>query len=177
MTNNFIYTGIGSRETPHEIKETFIKLGIFFGKRGYTLRSGGAGGADEAFEIGCDIEYGRKEIYLPWQNFNNNESPLYKVSDSALYIAKYYHPNWDNLSDPVKKIMGRNVHQVLGYDLETPTDFIVCYTKNDKNQGGTGQALRIAYDRTIPIIDFRKKEAKELLNETVREIKRVRSLF
>ena len=58
--------------------------------------------------------------------------------------------------------MGRNVHQVLGYDLETPTDFIVCYTKDDKDQGGTGQALRIAYDRTIPIIDFRKDDEQNL---------------
>ena len=73
--------------------------------------------------------------------------------------------------------MGRNVHQVLGYDLEAPTDFIVCCTKDDENQGGTGQALRIAYDRTIPVVNFSKEGAKELLNETIREVKRERSLF
>jgi hypothetical protein len=29
------------------------------------LRSGGAGGADSAFETGCDQQCGVKEIYLP----------------------------------------------------------------------------------------------------------------
>jgi len=33
---------------------------------GYTLRSGGANGADTAFEEGCC----RKELYLPWPGFN-----------------------------------------------------------------------------------------------------------
>lgn len=47
------YTGIGSRETPAEILEIFEHLGAWFAKKGYTLRSGHADGADAAFENGC----------------------------------------------------------------------------------------------------------------------------
>ena len=60
-----IYTGIGSRKTPIEIINKMIKLGQILGKHGYILRSGGANGADKAFEQGCDNVLGKKEIYLP----------------------------------------------------------------------------------------------------------------
>jgi hypothetical protein len=45
---------------------------------------------------------------------------------------------------------------VLGLDLETPSKFIICWTKNGKGQGGTGQALRIAKEYGIPIFDAGK---------------------
>ena len=50
--------------------------------------------------------------------------------------------------------MARNGYQVLGADLQTPTDFIICYTKDGKGEGGTGQALRIAKDYDIQVCDF-----------------------
>lgn len=45
-------------------------------------------------------------------------------------------------------MQARNSHQILGWDLETPTNFVVCYTK-----GGTGQAIRIANHYNIPVFD------------------------
>lgn len=177
MSNKFIYAGIGSRQTPHAIKEQFIYLGMYFAKNGHILRSGGSAGADEVFETGCDIEYGQKEIYLPWQEFNGHQSSLFHVSDEALYIAKHYHPNWDNVKDPGRKLLGRNVYQALGYNLESPSDFIVCYTPEGKRKGGTGLTLRIAKDRNIPIVDFGLPGAKEMLNDTLREIRKERMLF
>ena len=47
------YAGIGSRETPQEFLEFFVKLARFLYSKGYTLRSGGADGSDKAFEIGA----------------------------------------------------------------------------------------------------------------------------
>lgn len=49
------YTGIGSRETPEDIQSWMKAFAIRMQKHGYTLRSGGAGGADSAFEHGCGI--------------------------------------------------------------------------------------------------------------------------
>ena len=48
------YAGIGSRETPGLMLGAFARIGEFLAKKGYTLRSGGADGADTAFEVGCD---------------------------------------------------------------------------------------------------------------------------
>ena len=57
--------------------------------------------------------------------------------------------------------MARNSYQVLGYDLNTPSSFIVCYTKNGKLTGGTAQALKIAKDYNIPIFNFGNYKDKE----------------
>ena len=102
------------------------------------------------------VVVGRKSIYLPWYKFNNNNNNLYNVSEESLKIEEKYHPYWHNLKQGARKLMGRNSYQVLGLDLKTPTNFILCYTKGGKGSGGTGQALRIAKDYNIPIFDFGK---------------------
>lgn len=78
-----IYTGIGSRETPYEILQLMKELARLMSEC-FILRSGGADGADSAFESGCS---GLKEIYLPWKNFNNNTSSLYRISPEATTLA------------------------------------------------------------------------------------------
>lgn len=146
------YAGIGSRETPKDVLEAFTKLAKYLENHGYTLRSGGAQGADQSFERGCT----NKEIYLPWYGFENNTSDLIVSNPEAFEIAKKYHPNWNALKQGGQKLQARNCHQVLGFDLKTPSDFIICWTKEGKGSGGTGQALRIATDYNIPIFDFGK---------------------
>lgn len=147
------YAGIGSRETPRQYIELFKRVGKYLATQGLTLRSGGANGADLAFEIGCDMVNGKKEIYLPSLGFNNSTSKLVVSKKEAYDIAKYYHPQWSILKPYAKKLQARNSHQVLGEDLNTPSSFIICWTRNGNGQGGTGQALRIARDKNIPIFD------------------------
>lgn len=149
-----IYAGIGSRTTPPEVLKKMEAAGRAMAVLGFTLRSGGAEGADEAFERGCDLRNGAKEIYLPWQHFRKNPSPLFGSTKEARAIAKQYHPNWEVLGDRARDFMGRNSFQILGRDLQTPVTFVLCWTPGGKTIGGTGQALRIAEDRGIPIINF-----------------------
>ena len=133
-------------------------------KQGYILRSGGANGSDNAFEIGCDRVNGKKEIYLPWKNFNGNKSNLIFDDDiEAINIAKKYHPAYNGLSQGAKRLIARNGYQVLGKDLKTPSKYIICYTDGT---GGTSQALRIAEDIqiNIPIFNlYHYKEPKNVL--------------
>lgn len=147
------YAGIGSRSTPKEVLNLFESLGRYLAACNFTLRSGAADGADSAFERGCDKFLGKKEIYLPWKEFNNSDSKLIVKDPEAFKIAANYHPNWNRLSDGAKKLQARNTHQVLGCNLHTPCEFIICYTKNGKRSGGTGQALRLADAYHIPIFD------------------------
>lgn len=156
------YAGIGSRTTPNNIQDIFTKIARRLEANGYTLRSGGAGGADTAFEAGVTSA---KEIYLPWPKFNNNPSPLCYISKEAMDLAKKYHPNWTALSPAAKKLMARNSYQVLGEDLNSPSKFIICYTPNGSGSGGTGQAIRIAKDCNIPIVDFGKNTIEANLEE------------
>lgn len=147
------YAGIGSRKTPHEVLDFFEKVALFLGMRNFTLRSGGANGADKHFEDGCDKVNGEKEIYLPWGNFEGSKSNLIVKDDRSFDIAQQFHPYWNNLSQGARKLQARNTHQVLGFDLNTFSNFVICWTENGKGQGGTGQAIRIANHYNIPVFD------------------------
>ena len=154
-----IYAGIGSRETPRPILTLFNTIGEYLAREGYILRSGAAQGADSAFEMGCDKVQGLKEIYIPWPNFNNRFNrriPDLVLKKEAFEIAQKFHPKWHVLSDAAKKLIARNTHQILGYDLNEPSNFVICYTDGGKGGGGTGQALRIAKHHKIPIWDVGK---------------------
>lgn len=155
------YAGIGSRETTQEMLQHFEYIGKLLAEKGFTLRSGGAKGADSAFEKGCDKANGQKEIFLPWRGFENSTSKLYSVSNEAMKIAATYHPYWYNLSQGAQKLQARNSYQVLGSDLNTPSNFIICYTKGGKGSGGTGQAIRIAKANNIPVFDFGSNDGVE----------------
>ena len=51
----FYYAGIGSRTLPYSVVRNMTQMGIKFAEKGWTLRSGGALGADRAFEDGCKL--------------------------------------------------------------------------------------------------------------------------
>jgi len=145
------YSGIGSRETPTEIQILMTSFARHLSTLGFILRSGGAPGADSAFELGALP--GLSEIYLPWQGFNNKKSNM-KILPEAIEIAAKYHPAWGRLNSSARQFHTRNVHQILGADLRTPSKFVVCWTSDGKASGGTGQAMRIALDKGIPIYNL-----------------------
>ena len=148
---NKFYAGIGSRETPSTILALMTRIAHRLRLRGYILRSGGADGADSAFEAGAGTA---KEIYLPWRGFNGNRSPLHSPSPAAMQMAAQFHPAWERCSPGARKLHARNCYQMLGTDLRTPVDFVVCWTPGATGSGGTGQALRIARAHDIPVFDL-----------------------
>lgn len=169
-----IYAGIGSRETPKEVLQDMQFIGAALAVRNATLRSGGAGGADSAFEHGCNLMKGAKEIYIPWDGFNNRENGregaiIPPFNDQVFEYARAFHPNWAACSDGAKKLHARNLYQIGGIDLNTAVDFVVCWTKDGKASGGTGQAIRIAESLQIPVFNlFDEESRKALLLEIIK---------
>ena len=151
------YTGIGARHTPDDILKQMTTLASNLELTGLTLRSGGANGADSAFEAGIS-DPKNAEIYLPWHNFNNNPSALSDIHSEAYEMAKQFHPNWNACSQAARKFPARDCYQILGLDLNTPSDFVLCWTPDGKWIGGTSQALRIAYAYKIPIFNMADKQ-------------------
>lgn len=161
-----IYTGIGSRDTPDDVLTTMRTFGLLFANKGYTLRSGHAPGADMAFEEGCDMARGSKEIYLPWPKFNGADGsgkgycvPFF--TPELVSFAGTYHPNWSACSMSNKKLLSRNACQVLGLLLNRPTEFVVCWTPGGLAGGGTGQAIRIAQAHDIPVFDLGRENGEQ----------------
>jgi len=157
-----IYSGIGSRETPYDVLYDINQMAYIAAKKGWILRSGGAQGADTAFEEGCDSAHGKKEIYLPWKGFNGNTSSLVSPSDEAFSTARIIHPAYDSLIRPVKLLLARNMHQILGEDLNTPVRCVICWTSDgceshktySKRTGGTGSAIALASKQGIPVFNI-----------------------
>lgn len=79
------YTGVGSRETPNDVMKVMYKFAQKMALHGAVLRSGGADGADTAFEWGCDKKQGMKEIYLPWNGFNGRSLTGLCGASSSLF--------------------------------------------------------------------------------------------
>ena len=147
------YAGIGSRETPYHICEMMTAVAKRLSSLDYICRSGGADGADNAFELGAK----HKQIFLPWDGFNgrNVDGTSYIIPPYAEEYVFKYHPKPGNLSYAGKKLMSRNTYQILGLDLNTPVEFVLCWTKDGLASGGTGQAIRIAKDKGIPIFNLK----------------------
>lgn len=153
------YTGIGSRRTPVEEIRRMKIVAERLALRGYTLRSGAAEGADVAFESGAGA---KKEIFLPWAGFNGKASTFQEPTREAIEVAR--------------KLQARNSHQILGADLRTPADFVVCWTPDGcesesartRDTGGTGQAIALASRWGIPVFNLARKDAlyrlKQLLD-------------
>lgn len=146
------YAGIGSRKTPPHILDDMRSIATRMSQRGYILNSGGASGADTAFEQGADPRM--TQIFLPWRGFNGRSSPLTPPSLETYTIAKQFHPNWERLSPAVRRLMARNVHQVLGKTLDEPVEIVICWTPEGRGGGGTGQAIRIAHHYGIRVVDL-----------------------
>lgn len=113
---------------------------------------------------------GKKEIFLPWKNFNDNQSELHPETLPNFYkareLAAKYHPAWGKLKDSVKNLMACNMYQI---GLDTYVKFVLCYcpVENGEWKGGTGQALRYASDLNIPIINIFLEEDKKKISQKI----------
>ncbi|QJI53004.1 putative DNA recombination mediator protein A [Xanthomonas phage FoX4] len=160
------YAGIGSRDTPHWVQLQMEKLAFVLARtHGMCLRSGAAIGADQAFERGARrYRLAECEIYLPWPGYEGHSSPRNEVDLSAMRVAMNLYPGngWQTLGYKARLLHGRNVYQILGKDLETPVDMVVCWTPGGKSGGGTGGAIRVARSRGIPVHDWGKLTSPQI---------------
>jgi hypothetical protein len=166
------YTGVGSRSTPKPVLEVidFIAANM---KADYTLRSGRAPGADQAFEYPAGS---KAHLYIPWYNFGAdvpiNGNPRVIVPKGALLrdamsMAADIHKNWNAVSEPDRLLHARNCFQVLGDDLNTPSELLICYAQPDRRsvKGGTRTAVELAKMFQIPIYNlFFPNEEEDLMD-------------
>lgn len=156
------YAGIGSRETPSSVLEQMTRIGSYMGKRSYILRSGHAMGADRAFEEGCDIVNGEKEIWHP-------DGAYYPLHDWATDMASGVC--WEYPLEKMRgysiKLITRNMYQIFGEDNKEDerVDFVVYWCRGDvmekgSKSGGTRYGVRIAKEYGIPTYNLRT-ESKE----------------
>jgi hypothetical protein len=152
------YTGVGSRQTPQATLGVMTQVAQRMALRGLVLRSGGASGADSAFEAGAGVAC---EIWLPIKGFQKNLSPLWTIDQRCFEIAAGVHPAWGRCSYFAQRAHARNVHQVLGADLATPSIVLLCWTPdgatnemNATGAGGTRTAIVLAARNGVPVLNL-----------------------
>lgn len=172
------YTGIGSRELPKHVLIFMRDVGIRMAKRGYVLRSGGAKGADTAFEIGAIRGKGGIEIFIPWNGFNDRfekdgtyfvpTREMFETAKAALInqnIIKWF----EDMKQGVQKLHARNYYQIHGFDMEENS--MVCLyacPEDDKGKptGGTRTAVMLAQNAGIPTYNLIHEDVrKEVANK------------
>lgn len=149
------YTGVGSRKTPESIKNIMTRLAKKLAADGWILRSGGAEGADKAFEAGAGSA---KEIFYAAD-----------ATAAAMLEAARFHPAWDRCSPYAQRLHGRNALQVLGRNLDSPSTFLVCWTPDGCTThawrtietGGTGTAISIADYHEVEVLNLARPEHLE----------------
>lgn len=153
-----VYTGIGSRSVPDSIAVMMTEFAEIARDMGWRLRSGAARGSDSAFERGA----AESEIYLPWKGFNRHSSPLFTPSSAAFKMASTIHPTYHGLQPVSRLLLARNMHQVFGADMKSPTEFVICWTPDgartykqySRKTGGTGSAIAAASLAGIPVFNL-----------------------
>ncbi len=164
------YAGVGSRGTPGHVLELMERVAAALAARRWVLRTGMAGGADQAFYRGATA-HGPVELYLPWPDFESpariadtRELVLERPTRAAFELAAQFHPAWERLGSGARYLHARNCHQVLGADLTTPARFVVCWTPDGSldgrgpRVGGTGQALRLAHHSRVPVYNLARPD-------------------
>lgn len=187
------YTGVGSRETPANILKLMEDVGFALASQGWTLRSGGAVGADQAFEngmfryVGLDGPYSwtPAEIYLPWSGYENHYKQTHgglnilpsdiKLDDERIAecMAMAIHPAWEACKIGAKKMHTRNVYQVLGRTLDKPSKMLIAWTRLDGKgnpKGGTATAINLATENGIQCFNLNKAEDFERINKWIGEM-------
>ena len=154
------YAGVGSRETPADVLELMGRLAGLLESKGYLLQTGDATGADAAFASGCS----RKVIFTAKD-----------ANEATLAIAQEIHPAPWLLPPYVRRLIARNTFQVFGRNLDTPVDFLICWTQDGcsshtartRETGGTGQAIALASLKGIPVINMRTADWRDRLKDAL----------
>ncbi len=155
---SYRYAGIGSRETPSDVLALMTAYAAVLSFKGYILRSGGARGADTAFELG--VPANRKEIFT-----------VADATPAALEMAATIHPAWDKCTDYAKRLHARNCMIVLGQNLDYPVDFVICWTPRGAPAGGTGQAIRLANREGIKVFNMYDTEVTKRIKMAITSFK------
>lgn len=135
------YAGIGSRSTPPNECAKLTRIAQILEGRGYILRSGGAEGADKAFEAG--VSDPKNKIIL---------RPKHSTKEAEAIAAKI-HPAWHACNEYARQLHGRNAQIVLGQNLDQLAWFVLAWTLATDG-GGTRTGLVLAKKHGIPTFNL-----------------------
>jgi uncharacterized protein YeaO (DUF488 family) len=155
------YAGIGATLTPPKVLKEMESIAALLEEKGFVLRSGGAKGADSAFEKGVKNS-SMKEIFYA------SDCEDWCLKEVSRYVPSN-RPPLEKMKSYTQKLLGRNMKQILGARGDKPVDFVVCWTSDGKDSGGTGYGLRCAKEHGIAVYNLFNKEDRKEFYEFVKK--------
>ena len=159
----------------HNVCMRLAQLGVTFTSGLCELGMDGI--AQKAYSQAVDLRYASEsqfEVYVADQhNIRRSTLPrkhLAIVRNKDLIseterIASEVHPAWNKCNEWARGMHSRNCHQILGYDLQSPVDAVVCWTPSGNVVGGTATAIRIALKYNIPVFNLGCADKDAVLQE------------
>lgn len=186
---------IGSRELEKNIKyfdqiDVCWKVCLACAKQGYVFTSGlcelGMDGiAQKAYSRAMECGWVSEqhfEVYVADQknidrsNLPNKHLAIIRNPDlikESEEIAKSVmgEDHWSRCGYWARGMHSRNCHQILGYDLKSPVDCVICWTPEGKIQGGTATAIKLAMKYDIPVFNLGLPDKDKVVQSLVSFLK------
>ncbi len=117
------------------------------------------------------------EVYVANQNEinksrlpNKNRSIVMnqELLEDIEQITASIHPAWHNCNQWTRGMHMRNVHQILGYNLDCPVDAVVTWVKEDaygNPVGGSATTIQLAHRYGIPVFNLNTPDVQKVLYE------------
>ena len=162
------YACTGNQNCPPEIMEKFVRIAKKLEELGYTARVGGMDGIEDTVEKAIN----KKEVHLPFKDFNQKQSKFTYNSERAFAVAKMFHPTFDSMKKGVQCFLAKNARLLLGDRMNSPALFLVCWSedgvesgKMKTNQTGfAGHPIAIAGALGIPIFNLARPDTEDRIN-------------
>lgn len=163
------YGVVANPDAPEGIMSQIGSIATRLEAMGYTLRTAGGKGMEEAFEQVTE----NKEVHIPWRNFNERQSKFTRNAKEADDVVRPFAPGFDGLKPAVQAIIASKAHTVLGKDLKNPIRFLITYTQdgceNTANKtaktGFSGTSIALASSLRIPVFNLKNSDALERLKQ------------
>jgi len=168
-----INTYVKDGTVPATDVEKIVNIAKVLVGKGYVFRHTG-NDKDALQNKILEIEGIKSETYIPWKKFNPNiEKPtLFKVKGLAYRYAAGL-PNFLKFfkarSNPVRAIISREVHAMLGVDLDEPVGMVIMYNVTGDEApakrpefsklGNTHTYILLAAEANIPVFNIKNEDA------------------
>lgn len=168
----------GENGIPPETVDKLVSITKALTKEGIMFRYNGDN--DPIYHKLLDIDLSKVEMYLPWKKFNTDlTAKMAKPVETAYHYAAYYHKAFKKLPNPVRTLLARDVHVLLGESCRNPIRFLVCYSAdgaetikqiNFKTTGNISFSISICDMLNIPVFNLGNKDAVSRLVEYVKTL-------
>lgn len=171
------YAGIGASDITLRESYAIECVATHLAKNRMMLYSGHLPGAGYSFEIGAEVNH--SVVFLPWKHFNGkvkcrtDQVAVTGEDRQSRSSVSMYHPNPKRLSKGAMSCMACHWNLVMGHGGYPPVSFVLCCatpTKGGHVVGSTGQAVRIAKDNDILVINIRHNSWERKLRWVYRHL-------